>query len=129
MYTDVLDKLMNRMLGKTMKKFALTATDIKPRVKGYGGCIATELITVQGYKVGYMYRDHPHNPQDSGWRFMAGIESPQYMENAGNHAIYDVNTIANYDPDIIPLLDSPIGATYERDEEGDFIPAPPFEVN
>ena len=36
------------------------------------------------------------------------------MENPDNHAIYDVNTIANYDPTIIPLLDEPEGAVFER---------------
>ena len=31
------------------------------------------------------------------------------MDEASNHGVYDVNTIANYDPDIIPLLDAPVG--------------------
>lgn len=104
-----------------MKQFRLAAKDLKPLAVGYGGCIASDLITVQGYKVGYMYRNSPHNPQDSGWCFTAGVESQQYMDDSHHHAIYDVNTIANYDPDIIRLLDSPFGSAYERDENGDFV--------
>jgi hypothetical protein len=30
------------------------------------------------------------------------------------NVVFDVNTIANYDPEIIPLLASPIGAAFER---------------
>ena len=32
-----------------------------------------------------------------------------------NSGIYDVNTIANYDPEIIPFLDSPFDTAFERD--------------
>ena len=72
------------------------------------------MITVDGFKVGYMYRDEPDNEQDSGWVFTAGQESQAYMDDADHHGIYDVNTIANYDPDIIPFLDAPAGMAFER---------------
>jgi hypothetical protein len=29
--------------------------------------------------------------------------------------VYDVNTIANYDPEIIPFLDAPVGSAFERE--------------
>lgn len=39
------------------------------------GCIVSDKITKDGFKVGYMYREEPTdaNP-DSGWRFMADSE-------------------------------------------------------
>ena len=46
------------------KKFALAAAQIKPLVTNRGGCIATDLITVGGQKVGYMIRDKPDNSID-----------------------------------------------------------------
>ncbi len=105
------------MYGESMEKdFSLSNEDIKPLVKGYGACIATDMITVEGYPVRFMYREEPDNDIDSGWRFMSGFESDEYMDNADNHAIYDVNTIANYDPAIIPFLDSEIGTAFERTE-------------
>ena len=80
-----------------------------------------DLITVQGEKVGYMYRKEPDNDTDSGWRFMAGHESQSYMDDPDNLAVYDVNTIANYDPEIIPFLDAPPGSAFARDEDsGEF---------
>jgi hypothetical protein len=96
------------------KQFRLPADQIKPLVQGLGGCYATEMITVQGHKVGYMYREEQDFHAGSGWRFLAGVESQQYLANPDNLAIYDVNTIANYDPEIIPLLNAPVGSAFER---------------
>jgi hypothetical protein len=97
------------------KQFALRADQIKPLAKNRGGCFATDMITVEGHKVGYMYREERRNDQDSGWVFTAGQESQEYMDDAENHDIYDVNTIANYDPDIIPFIDAPAGTAFERE--------------
>jgi hypothetical protein len=96
------------------KPFKLLAHEIKPLAEGYGSCIASDKITVDGLPVRFMYREEPDNEIDSGWRFMSGTESGEYAEDACNFALYDVNTIANYDLGIISLLSSPIGSAFER---------------
>lgn len=98
------------------KKFKLTKDQILPLVSGYGGCIATDMITVEGYSVRFMYRESydSNRREDSGWRFMSGLESEEYMNDPKNHGVYDVNTIANYDPSIIPFLDAPAGSVFEK---------------
>ena len=98
------------------KNFRLRAEEIKPLVRVLGGCMASDRITVEGYPVRFMYREQPDNQFDSGWRFMSGFEDDEYMSDPTNHAIYDVNTIANYDPSIIPFLDSNAGSAFEKDE-------------
>jgi hypothetical protein len=103
------------------KRFYLSAEQINPLAEGHGACLASDMITVHGSKVGYMYRESPDNDLDSGWRFMAGHESQEYIDNADNIAVYDVNTIANYDPDIIPFLTAPLASAFARNQEsGDF---------
>lgn len=98
------------------KKLFLPAQAIKPNVaSNRGSCMATDLITVLGNPVGFMYREEPDNTLDSGWRFFAGSESQEYCEDPRNFEIYDINTIANYDFDIIPFLDSDYGSAFERD--------------
>lgn len=90
--------------------------------------MATDMITVEGRNVGYMYREAPDNDVDSGWRFMSGQESDEYMDNADNHGIYSVNTICNCDPSIIPHLRAPAGTAFFRDPKtGAFVQegAPP----
>lgn len=96
------------------KHFKLSANDIKPVAEGRGACIATDRITVDGKPVGYMYREEPQNDLDSGWRFFSGDEDQQYMDNPAHHSIYDVNTIANYDPSVIPCLDAAVGMAFEK---------------
>lgn len=95
------------------------------------GCFATDRITVDGLPVGYMYREKPDDDFrfgrfDSGWRFTAGDESDEYMQNPENSGIYKLNTICQYDPEIVPLLKAPYGTAYIRDENGEF-KEEPFE--
>jgi hypothetical protein len=101
-------------MAKKTKKFALPAGPVRPLAENRGYCIASDMITVEGRKVGYMSREETADDSDSGWRFMSGRESRAYMDDATNFALYDVNMIANYEPDIVPLLDAPAGSSYER---------------
>lgn len=108
---------------KNEKKFYLSKNDIKQLIDSNEACLATDKITVDGCKVGYMYREEPYqngNP-DSGWRFFAGDEDEEYMNNSKYHGVYGLNTICNYDADIIPFLDSKPGSAYFRDENGHFV--------
>ena len=84
---------------------------------GPEGCFATNRITVDGKKVGYMYREEPDSDSelpDSGWRFFAGDETEEYTDNPDNINIFSLNTICNYDSDIIPYLDAPYGSAFIR---------------
>lgn len=93
------------------KKFKIAASDIREIAPGRGGCYASDKITVDGERVGWMYREADTL---SGWIFFAGTESQDYADEPSNFAIYDVNTIANYDPTIVPFLDAPDGSAFER---------------
>ena len=116
------------MADPTKKPFRLRADQIKPVATGFGACIASDMITCGGRQVGFMYRETPSYKPDSGWRFMSGFESDEFMQDPDNHAIYDVNTIANYDPDIIPFLNAPIGSAFEREKgTGSFVEVQDFE--
>jgi len=110
------------------KQFKLEAEQMKPLAEGHGGCIASDMITIDGRKVACMYRDPPSYDEDSGWVFLSGYESDKYMDDPANHGVYDVNTIANYDPEIIPFLDNPSGSAFERENgEGPFKKVHNFE--
>ena len=96
------------------KTFRLSAEEIKPIAVGFGGCIASDMIVNDGLPVRFMYRTTRHNSLDSGWCFLSGFESDAYMDDARNHGVYDINTIANYDPSITPFLDAPVGSAFEK---------------
>ena len=97
-----------------MKKFKIESEDIKEIAPGHGACLASEMILVDGHLVGFMYREAPDFAEDSGWRFLTGLESDEYMKDPNKFALYDINTIANYDPDIVQFLAAPIGTAFER---------------
>ena len=109
------------------KRFAIPVEDLKELYQGEGpqGCVASDRILVDGARVGYCYRVTPDagdETWDSGWRFVAGDESDAYMDDPDRSGIYALNTLCNYDPDIIPLLDSEPGTAWSRGEEGVFRP-------
>lgn len=86
------------------------------------GCIVSDMITKEGWKVGFMYRDEPMSDYpDSGWRFFKGDEDEEYSNNPQNHHVFKLNTICNYDSDIIPYLHSPIGTYLIRTADDTFI--------
>ena len=96
------------------KIYYLPKDQIQPLVSGFAGAIASDMIMVDGLPVCFMYRESPRHDQDSGWRFMSGQETDEYANNSENLAYYNMNTIANYDRSIIPLLEAPAGSAFER---------------
>ncbi len=86
-----------------------------------GFCLVSNLISLEGKKVGYMYREELEEDaeNDSGWRFLAGTEDQEYVDNEANSKVYEVETIADFDPAIIPYLDFPFGTELERLEGKD----------
>lgn len=87
------------------------------------GCLASDRITRDGFKVGYMYREEPDTSfPDSGWRFMSGDEDERYMNKADNFNAFRLNTVCNYDRDIISHLHSAVGAAFIRVDAEHFEP-------
>ncbi len=101
------------------KKYKLDREKVERLIPPMGACIATDQITVEGVKVGFMYREELHSELDSGWRLFSGTETQEYLDDFDNSEIFDLNVIANYDPAIIPYLKMPIGTSLERVEGKD----------
>ncbi len=111
----------------THKKWACPRSTIENLLDWHGadGCYATDRITVDGCRVGFMYREEPDSRLDSGWRFLAGDEDEEYMNDISRMDIFSLNTICNYDTDIIEYLDNPTGTAFYRDKKGKFRKAKP----
>lgn len=107
-------------LGIEKKKFYLDPSKMKQLLTNYEGpkgCIASDRIIVDGNKVGYMYREASLGEWDSGWRFLAGDESQAYLDDEKNVGVYLLNTLCNYDQEIIDFLDEEIGSVFVRRED------------
>src|SRR5689334_6791405 len=98
------------------KRFALSKEQIKPLLPSKcGGGMASDRIMVDGVPIGYMYRScESANPVDTGWRFLAGDETPEDLNDVEKCGVYSLNTIANYDSDIIPYLQTPAPCAFEK---------------
>lgn len=102
------------------KRLHIAGSDLRKLLDGWIGpigAIASDRIMVEGCSVGYCYRQFTQEgPEewDSGWRFTAGDETEEYLEDANNSGIYHLNTIANYDPEILGILKAPLGSAFER---------------
>lgn len=101
------------------KKFRIKADDIQQLIEPMGSCLASDKITVDGLAIGYMYREKPEEENDSGWRFLSGTETQDYIDDPNNSMVFEVNTVANYDKAIIPYLKSRAGTEMERIENSD----------
>ncbi|MBR5486208.1 MAG: DUF2185 domain-containing protein [Oscillospiraceae bacterium] len=108
----------------TVKCLKIHPDDIEPVLKNWyepSGCIASDSIMFDGKPIKYMYREQPaYSFTDSGWRFAASPEERETLSNAADSATYSLNTLCNYDPDIMPMLHSPVGTVYVRDKDGVF---------
>ena len=82
-----------------------------------GYAFATKLVVEQGRKVKFMYRESSNSPDDTGWHFFSGEESQEYVDDPKNTGIYAVSTIADIDPSIVPLLETPAPCAFEREDE------------
>ena len=71
-------------------------------------------------KVRFILREEPNDTTDSGWVFFSGLEPEGYNELAENFVICPLLSFVEIEPDLIDLLDSPVGSMYERprDDQG-----------
>ena len=91
---------------------------IKPLIKPMGFCIISCKIIDESEPVGYMYRERAGEDEDSGWRFLSGTENEEYTDDEDNYKVVDVNIVANFEPAIIPHLNSKVDTEFERSEDG-----------
>ncbi|WHI48429.1 DUF2185 domain-containing protein [Microbulbifer sp. TRSA001] len=100
------------------KSYKLKPDQIERLVPDIGFAFATDMITVEGKNVDYMVRQQPDREDDSGWIFYGGGETQEYMDNSNNTSLLSINTVANYDPEIIGFLTYPPGTEIERNKDG-----------
>lgn len=88
-------------------------------MENFGYVLASKMLVENHEKVGRAYREKVNNPDDSGWRFLCGKETQEYVNDAENVGIYDINTILRLDMSIMPYLDSAPGTFLERGDGED----------
>ncbi len=104
-----------------VKHFKIPRNQLKTYVRNKGLCIAPDTVLVDGMPVALVYRVMPSTMYDSGWRFFTGTESDDYLANSRCNGVYDLNTVVNYCPDALSLLDSPPYSAFKRAANGEWV--------
>ena len=81
-------------------------------------CFVTHRILEDGEKPRYAYREAPDREDDSGWRFLAGDESDDYMGDASNTSYIAVGKVLNLDRSLISIFDASTGRWSWNESEG-----------
>lgn len=84
-----------------------------------GYIIASHEVTKRGKQIGYLYREEPDNPNDSGWRVFSGEETQEYVDDAKNFSMYNASTIVQLDPLVLSVLAHAYPVSFERDFDND----------
>lgn len=84
--------------------------------------VVSKKILEDGFKVGYMKCEEPHDEEDSGWVFYAGDETDEYIDDMSNFALCYVNYLMNIDPSISGYLHNPQGTFLVKTSAGKFEP-------
>lgn len=84
-------------------------------------CFVTNNILYEGRKVGYLYREEPDYDDDSGWRFTAGDETDEYMEDSDNSSYVSLGAVLREDDSCVTLLDREAGVAFAKDDKGNFV--------
>ncbi|MDH0865086.1 DUF2185 domain-containing protein [Mitsuaria sp. GD03876] len=83
----------------------------------------THRILRDGKAIRFLYREAPDDEQDSGWRFTAGDETDEYMDDANNIGYVSLGIVLSKDDSVLHLLDEGEGSAFKRDEaSGCFVP-------
>ncbi|MDR1734902.1 MAG: DUF2185 domain-containing protein [Oscillospiraceae bacterium] len=77
-------------------------------------CLCTRRITDEGAPVGYCYREMPANENDSGWRFTAGDESDEYMDDPDTAVAIRIDEIAALDKAVGRILEKSAPCAFAR---------------
>lgn len=85
-------------------------------------CLASNRILKDGQQVGYMLREQPNHENDSGWRFLAGDETQQYVDMPENMQVCPLAFVVQPNPEIIDYISSETGVRMIR-QGGKFIKA------
>ena len=101
------------------KDFIIDPEQIKDLIKPMGYSIVSNIISQNGEPVGFMYREEPFDEEDSGWRFLSGTETEDYLDEDTNSKAISVNAVANHDPSIIPYLIKAEDTAWERIADSD----------
>ena len=115
------DKLWSSYMWPQAKKYFKNMIDIHKMIEDERGCLVSDRISMDGCQIGIWFVVNQAKAIQTvdGSSFME-MKNQEYLNDVNHVQVFSLNTICNYDPEIIPFLDSPVGSAYARDKDGKF---------
>lgn len=70
-------------------------------------------IAIEKQFVGFCYRDYPEFKIDSGWRFLYGDESEEFLDNPNNCTSMYLHEVIEWIPQLAHIVEQKVGVEYE----------------
>lgn len=93
-----------------------------PSLKEFGDLQKYAYVTNKAWDnnhVGYCYREYSDIKIDSGWRFLLGDETEDYLDNPDNSQTLDLSEIVKWNPKLATIISSRYNSEFEWDEKSD----------
>ena len=84
--------------------------------------VVSRQVSEEGLAVGFLYREAPGFPNDSGWRFFSGAEDDAYANDSANYETLPLSQILTAHPEIAPLMQQNAGAWEWDDASESYTP-------
>lgn len=85
-------------------------------------CFVTKRVLEGDDPPGYVYREAPDRPDDSGWRILAGNETDELLSDPANLMYVSLGAVLGRNDSFVHLLESPVGSAFVRDGFGWVVP-------
>lgn len=79
-------------------------------IPGAGLCIASKNVLTRAGSIRWVVREESRSPQDNGWRVFSELDTPAYLDDAGNLETVDYNRVCEIEPALIGIWDFPVGS-------------------
>ena len=84
--------------------------------------IASRRLFESDAFAGYVYREEPDHPNDSGWRVMVGDETEEDVDDADAFGMYSESDLTEITPHFSAVIETPWPCEFERDgSEDEFV--------
>jgi hypothetical protein len=81
------------------------------------GIVSRQVIGPNRRFIGFANRQAPIRKFDSGWAFLSGKESQEFLDEPSNSVALPIRELLEMDPSLSELMDKPAGTYWERDSQ------------
>lgn len=82
-----------------------------------GAAIASRNVLERTARVGFMVRQQPLAPTDTGWRILSAIDTEDYLADPANLEVTDYNLLCALEPALIGIWAMPVGTDLQIVEQ------------